>query len=300
LKNRLLDISLYLGGGPVYWLYGKRVHRDLEDNSHYRQVLGINILLSVSTIIFLICFILQSIIIRFFRSIASKMPLEISFYIWGVLLVVILIIGIEGIIAALFGHDPKLKIYSYVEDNHFRKKQSTTVMIIHQLIIIAVIILAIHSNFIASDETHKADIYMLYDDMGYIPRWVFTLGFYPESLSANKSLGPDSVVVAPLTPNTLSEALSTSKLIFIASHGAEGYIVLSDGEVFWPNNIDTNKIGADLQYVYLAGCDTGLLHDEWKASLGNTEIKTFNRLSTVAEHMKWLLIDGPKIIRALE
>lgn len=300
MENRLLNVSLYFGGVPIYWLYGKIVHKDLSDNTHYIQVLGINILVCCSFVIFLICFSIHSLIIRFFRSFALKIPLEISFYIFGVLLLICLAIGIEGIIAALFGYSPKLKVFSSYTTNRFRRRLSITITAIHQLIIIVVIIMAMHSNFIVGDEKQEANIYMLYDDMGYIPRWVFTLGFYPEALAAKKSLGINRVVVAPLTRDLLDEALSKGKLIFIASHGAEGFIMLQEGVVFWPNNIDTNRISIDLQYVYLAGCDTGLLHNEWQEVLGPVEIKTFDRLSTVIEHVKWLLIDGPKIIHSLE
>lgn len=300
MLNRLLNVSLYLGGAPIYWLFGKVTHKNLSVKTHYIQVLGINILVCCSFIIFLISFCAHTIIIRFFRSLALNIPLEISFYILGVLLIICLAVSLEGIVASLLGYNPKSKVISSFINNNFRRRLSIAIALIHQLIIITVIILAFHSSYIVGDEEEEADVYMLYDDMGYIPRWVFTLGFYPESVVARKSLGDDSVVVVPFTKNTLNEALSNGKLVYIASHGAEGFMVLQDGELLWPSDIHTNLVGDDLQYVYLSGCDTGALHNEWQDAFGPVDIKTFDRLSTVVEHIKWLLIDGPKIINSLE
>lgn len=300
MLNRLLNVSLYLGGAPIYWFYRKFTHKDLSDNSHYIQVLGINILVCFSFMIFLVVFCLHTIIIRCFRSLAFKIPLEISFYILGVLLTICFVVSIEGIVAALFGYNPKLKVLSSFIKNNFRRRLSTIITLIHQLIIITLIIVIFHSSYIVNDEKVEADVYMLYYDMGYIPRWVFTLGFYPESIAARKSLGVDSVVVAPFTKSILDKALSNGKLVYIATHGAEGFMVLQDGEFLWPSDIQTYRIGDDLQYVYLSACDSGALHSEWQDAFGPIDIKTFDRLSTVVEHVKWLIIDGPKIINSLE
>jgi len=300
MPNRLLNISLYLGGAPIYWLYGKMTQKDVWHNAHYTQVLGINILMCLGFIIFLMSFFAHTLIIRFYRALAVKLPLELSFYILGGLLLIGLAVSLEGIIAALLGYKPKLSIIASVINSNGRKRFSAAITLGHLLAIITVIIMIFHSSFLVRYEKNEADIYMLYDDMGYIPRWVFALGFYPESLAAKKSLEIDDVVVAPFTKDTLDTALRHGKLIYIAAHGADGFMVFQNGEFLWPSDIHTDLIGDDLQYVYLSACDSGKLHHEWQDVFGSAKIKTFERLSTVAEHMKWLWLDGPRIIGDLK
>jgi len=300
MPNKLLNISLYLGGAPFYWLYGKITHKNGYDNKHYTQVLGINILICFSFIIFLISFFAHTLVIRFFRNLATKLPLELSFYILGGLLIVCLAVSLEGVIAALIGYKPKLIVIASIIKTDARKRFSIAVTLIHLLTMITVMTIAFHSSYLVSNENNEADVYMFYDDMGYIPRWVFALGFYPESLAAKKSLGMGEVVVVPFTKDTLDKALNHGKLIYIAAHGAEDFMVLQDGQFLWPSDIHTDLISDNLQYVYLSACDSSKLHHEWQEAFGSAEIKTFGRLSTVAEHVKWLWFDGPKIIDALK
>lgn len=154
--------------------------------------------------------------------------------------------------------------------------------------------------YLAREDTATADVYMLYDDMGYIPRWVFTLGLYPVSRAATARWGIGRVAVVALTESTLEQALQNGRLIYIASHGADGYIMLTGELPYWPQDMAQMAIGPDLQYVYMAGCDTGFLHTAWEKAFAPAYVKTFNRLSSMSEHILWLLFEGPSVVSVLE
>src|SRR5262249_43641738 len=51
---------------------------------------------------------------------------------------------------------------------------------------------ALHASSLTRDDDEPAPVYLLYDDMGVLPRWIFTLGFYRISLAANARWGPGS------------------------------------------------------------------------------------------------------------
>lgn len=64
--------------------------------------------------------------------------------------------------------------------------------------------------------------YMLYDDMGHIPKRVFPLGFYPESIASQVRFGNNHFAVIPLNEEPFNIALDNAKLIYVAAHGANG------------------------------------------------------------------------------
>lgn len=98
----------------------------------------------------------------------------------------------------------------------------------------------------------------------------------------------------------MEDALAKGRLLFIASHGAKGSILLPTGELFGPQDLEGMVMGDQLQYVYLSGCETGMLNSEWAQVFEPAEVKTFDRLSTTIEHIYWLLKSGRKIINTLD
>ena len=161
--------------------------------------------------------------------------------------------------------------------------------------------------------------------MGLVPRWVFNLGFYRISRAATERWGPGSVVVAPLDEHHLELALQHGRFIFLACHGRDGDIGTSDllivappldaPELDGPNrglwvgrrDVDRHqepwtglRKGPSLQLVYNTACDSGVNAERWENALAPAEVKTFDRLSTVAEHIVWLWGTGPERVRGLE
>ncbi|SKC81923.1 hypothetical protein [Maledivibacter halophilus] len=300
MREKFLNISFYLGFIPFYWLYNIIRHRDYRRGYHYLQAIALNLFFFYSFIVFVICFIIHNLIMYYNCSLTSVIPLELSFYILGILVFICFIIWLEGIIAAIIGYMPKIPLYLCIISKTTRINYSIYLIIIRHILVILMIILIIHSASITQSKAEEAEIFMLYDDMGYIPREVFTFGFYRESLVAINRWGENSVAIVPLNKNTLNYALSNGRFVYIASHGANGYIVLHGGDLFWPYDLEGTHISSTLQYVYLSGCDTGLLHDEWESALMPAYVKTFDRLSATIEHIYWLIVEGPKVINSLK
>src|SRR5262249_19520219 len=155
--------------------------------------------------------------------------------------------------------------------------------------------------------------YVLYDDMGLIPRWVINVGFCRLSRAAQDRWGPQSVILGPLDEPHLRGALQHGRVVFLACHGAEGRIVGSDWWVDPAAAVASSgdgqpvrgvymrttrggqrtttwiEPGTNLRLVYNTACDGGRLADAWSNSLAPAEVKTFDRLSLVVEHLSWAL-----------
>lgn len=295
MRDKLLNIGYYFGFIPVYWLFNAIKHRDQKKSFHYLQVLAINFLVFCSFVIFIICFSIHTFILRFYRDFALTIPLEISFYLLGGLLFICILIWLEGIVSAIIGRAPSISLYS----RFTRIKSSLIITAFLHIFVILIMSVAIHSSSIAQTKVEEAEVFLLYDDMGYIPRWVFTLGFYRDSIIANNRWGNGSVAIVPLDKKTLEYALENGRFVFVSSHGVEGDIILQGGILYGPENVERANISASLQYVYLSGCDTGLKHDDWEKALTPANVKTFERLSTTFEHIYWLFFKGPDVIKSL-
>jgi hypothetical protein len=184
--------------------------------------------------------------------------------------------------------------------------------------------LALHASSLTRNDDEPAAVYLLYGEMGFVPRWVMNLGFYRVSLAARARWGPGSVVVAPLDEHHLRLALRQGRFVFLACHGRGGDITTPGLRIapspfpasgatavrgVFAANVDRDRrhgpwafleAGPDLRFVYNSACDGGRKADEWDQSLAPAEVRTFDRLSSVAEHLLWLWSDGPRRVREME
>ena len=150
------------------------------------------------------------------------------------------------------------------------------------------------------------------------------LGFYRVSLAAQARWGPGSVVVAPLDKHHLRLALRHGRFVFLACHGRAGEITTPGFRTTPPPlaeagataarglcvaNIDGDhrygrwtllEAGQDLRFVYNSACDSGSKAGAWEQALAPAEVRTFDRLSAVIEHLLWLWSDGPRRVREME
>jgi hypothetical protein len=301
MKVWILKVGNYLGLAPLVWfLYGAK-KEEKEIVQHSKQALALSLLFLCCLVIFLLCFILHQIILFASRDFFQLLPLEISFYILGVFLFLWLTLWLSGIISALRNNRlSAIPLVSWITGKNGLLWFAALWTIFFQVSVTATLAGAIHSTKIVQSARPQAEVYVLYDDMGYIPEWVFSLGFYRVSLTSFEKWGEGSVKMVPLTVANLNQALQSGRFVYVASHGAEGRIYLDNNTSLGPEGIKQEHVGAELQYVYLSGCDTGYLHTDWEKAFGAAEVKTFARLSSTSEHIIWLLIDGPKIISELQ
>ena len=301
MKTRLLNISCYVGCAPLFWLKGLPQQEKNSVRHHCQQALALSFLLFLGLLIFVACFTLQQVILYMSRDLFKAIPLEMPFYVLGGFLIGHLGLWLVSVVSAARGIVANnIPWLSRITASQKRLKFSVGWTLLLQVSIVLLIIATMHASLLTKAEITEADVYMLYDDMGYIPRWVFTLGFYRVSLVATERWGAERVVVAPLSESAIDQALQNGRLVYIASHGSEGMIALTNEDFYWPRDVNSTSIGPHLQYVYLAGCDTGFLAEAWEQAFAPAEVKTFARLSSMTEHILWLVIDGPKTLLALE
>ena len=157
---------------------------------------------------------------------------------------------------------------------------------------------ALHASTLARQRGMPGKAYMLYDDLGIVPRWIFDLGFYRMSLAATQRWGPGSVVVDLLTPESFVEALRHGRVVFVASHGINGDIHTPTFSISpWDGLAHT--VNPDIRLVYFAACDAGTKAAAWNRVLAPASVVTFNRLSAIVEHIWWLWTTGPREIRSM-
>jgi uncharacterized membrane protein len=185
-------------------------------------------------------------------------------------------------------------------------------------------VLALHASSLTRDDDKPAAVYLLYDDMGFVPRWVMNVGFYRISLAAQERWGPGNVVVAPLDQHHLELALRHGRFVYLACHGVDGEITTSELRITPPPRAEAGETpmqglyvanddaehgcgpwtlleaGPNLRLVYNSACDSGRKADEWEQALAPAEVRTFGRLSAVVEHLVWLWSEGPRRVREME
>lgn len=141
------------------------------------------------------------------------------------------------------------------------------------------------------DET-PGKVYMVYEDLGRVPHFVFSLGFYRLAKVSADVYGPGQAVDLKLTKASLRRALREAEFLFVGSHGKATGLIASPGW-FRPEDVTPGMVNPNLKYVYLTGCDSGAQADVWRKALAPAEVVTHNRLTTVLEHVWWLWVVGP-------
>lgn len=157
---------------------------------------------------------------------------------------------------------------------------------------------AIHAASLTHDDARPGELYFIYEDLGKVPRWVFTLGLYRMSLAAREHWGADSVVALRLSEDAIRRARAEGRLVVLATHGkADG--LLCNGKFVTPTQVARMPAGQKLAYVYLTSCDSGAQKEAWETAFAPAEVVTYDRLTAIVEHAWWLWFDGPEVIRGL-
>ncbi|MGQ9592454.1 MAG: hypothetical protein ACUVYA_19410, partial [Planctomycetota bacterium] len=129
-------------------------------------------------------------------------------------------------------------------------------------------------------------VYILYD-AELAQRWVFALATYRLALAADARWGRGATAVAPLTEESLREATSEGRLVYLGTHG-EGGRILVRGKLLGPADMRAwIAPGEKLQFVYLAACHAGSAAGEWARAFAPARVVTFDRNSAVLEHAAW-------------
>lgn len=298
-KRRILAASYYCGAAPVLGHFPSR-RQDPYAEHHYKQALSVYFVLLAVLFLYVLFSLFLSGVLVFRREWYENTTLEPTmlmivrraFLCW-------LVVWAFGTVWALQGSWATIPLVG-------RLARWNPLMLLslagYTLLLVTGILVAsatLHASTLTRSEGRPAKAYMLYDDMGLFPHWVFDLGFYPIARAATDRWGDDTVVVAPLSKEGLAKALAEGSFVFILSHGTEEGLYTSEFRIN-PGDAAPQGIGEDLRFVYITGCDSGALAQEWERSLAPAEVVTFDRLSAWLEHIYWLLFRGADQIRALD
>lgn len=315
MKTRLLSIAGYLGLAPELWLVTSKENKDPLLHHHIQQAFSLSLL-------GLFCFLLILIVQVLEYEIGSAFPLtdQNPYRAADVLsllpsLACWLLLGV-GLWRAAVGSASPLPVVARLSANRMTRLGSIIWGFLFQLICILLLILPLRMNYITRPQDRPASVYMLYPQERFqpfpytslgtftVPRWVFTLGFYPIAEIATARWGDGSVAVEPLTRANLNEAFQYGRLVVVASHGGYpfGTIPLSrDPEDHYsPADVALGGVSSNLQLVYLAGCYIGALENDWENALAPARVITFNRISWESEHVYWLWFIGPGLASELK
>lgn len=329
-KSRLGAVAFYLGLAPLLWRC--RIRReDPFVRYHAAQALATVLLLLVVLLVEGILFPALSCLLVCHRDLYESLPLPDG---WSpplrdALLLSLAPLGwllawLGGLTLALAGSWRVLPLVGRLA----RKPRLLRLALVGNGLALVVVVLtatlAVHASSLTRDDDQPAAAYLLYDDMGAVPRWVFNLGFYRVALAARARWGPDQVVVAPLDERHLRQALRHGRLVCLAVHGREGDVLApglritpcpsdDDGTEpprgLWVAEVDEHDrsgswtflaAGADLRFVYNSACDGGSKATEWSRALAPAEVRTFDRLSAALEHVVWLWAEAPRHVREMD
>lgn len=156
--------------------------------------------------------------------------------------------------------------------------------------------LALHASTLVRGDAAPGTVYFVYEDNGVVPRWVFGLAFYQMALETRRCYGEGEAVMLRITKENLRRALQEGTFVVVGSHGqAQG--IIAEHEWFAPHDLAPGDVGMQLREVYLAGCDSGALAQDWERALSPARVITHDRLTAVVEHAWWLWMQGPAELR---
>ncbi len=296
--HRLIAVACFFGAAPIVWISPWRRRAPLIER-HCSQALALFLALALILVINTLLFLLVSYLLVFNRTMYETQPVErIAVDIQGTLLLLWGVAWMIGAGKALLGSSRGIPYLTRLRDSHIAVRAGFAVTLVGYALILVIAGIATHASMLAQNDLRPARAYMLFDDLDWVPQWIFELGFYRIARSAASEWGPDASVVAPFTVDALDTALAHGSFVFLSSHGTDTGLYTRD-RWFTPEDAAALTKGPRLQYVYITGCDSGAQARAWEEALAPARVVTFNRLSAVAEHVYWLWFQGPAVIRTL-
>ena len=294
--RRIFAALFYTGLCGVLWPVRKRLKGPLLE-WHLRQSMAVQAILFCLIAIVIVFAVAVSYTLVFFRQWhESHTPEFYAIFILRKLFICWLVFWIYAAAHTLFSSTYPVPILHRIA----KRDRILTATSLITFILIGLIgtgwgVSRYGASLMRSDDT-PGSAYILYDDMGQYPRWLFELGFYPLAKAATEQYGEDSVVLLKLSKPHIRTALRHGEFIFIGSHGVANRLLVPGG-VFKAEDVNPSRNNPDLQYIYMTGCDQ---KSTWEAAFAPAEVESFDRLTAVLEHIWWMWITGPEKVRSLE
>lgn len=291
--------ALYLGTAP-FFVFSRRRRHNAFIHHHYTQAMGLILLglffLSLSVLLVLVI----SCLMVYYRPLYDAIHPEALlrslmrklFIVWATIWLFALLLSLMG------SRRPVLLVHWLGTRKRLALAAAISVWMLYAAAA-ASAILAFQSSRMLRNDGSPGSAYLLYEDNDRFPRWLFALGFRRCAVAAREKWGEDSVLMLKLTDHSLARALREGRFVFVGSHGTAQGLLTKEGFIE-PGHVLAMTKNPALQFVYLAGCDSGAQRATWDNAFHPATVVTYDRLTAVLEHIWWLWKRGPEIIRQLD
>ena len=196
-------------------------------------------------------------------------------------------------------------------------------------LILPISVLAFQATSMTRPCHEGADVYFLYDEGVWVPRWAFALGLYRVSRQAEHNWGKGCTVLDSLNKDNLRQAFASGKVVILATHGQEGcaityyapeYLCVGPPDTGTADEKNSSRflrmkvLGRDnkwskwenvavdgkLRLAYIFACYSGQRASQWEEHLAPAKVITYNRVSTVFDHAYWFAFTGPAELRKFQ
>ncbi|KPK34279.1 MAG: hypothetical protein AMJ65_18515 [Phycisphaerae bacterium SG8_4] len=295
LRHRILCAFLYMGVAPAAFVL--RYHHKSDFTSHHtKHALASSFITHVVLLVFVV-FRVPLIVLGIYRDDIYYAYFTRINIVTLILLIVtfsgLLILAGISVYCAIRGKSAKVPLLRRVSKKTWLPALMVPIFAVSLAFVLLMTSLSCYSVSITPEANNEATVYMLYDDAGVFPRWIFTLGFLPITRRASETLGPDSVCVCKLTREAFIQAFSSGKFIFLATHGAGPGRIYADRLTYGAPFASQASGGNRPHFIYLTACSLGKDDDSWNKEFPETEVVSFDRWSATVEHIWWLYAEGP-------
>lgn len=294
-RDRLAAAADYLCLAPLQ-LPQRELFTDRFRDAHHRFALAMFFLLLVVVALYAAGIAVVTAAIMIDRSWYEDWHIE--FKVLGILRKVFLAWGVFWLFAmatALLGREAYLPVVWRLALRTRLLLATAWVWRALYAVFLCVGLFAAHADGKLRQDARPGKVYILYEDGHRFPRWLFDIGFYPIARAAEQRFGPGEAVMLRVTKDSLHRAAKEATFLFLGTHGMKQGILVPEG-FFRATDIAHDEVNPGLQYVYMSGCDQAT---DWEEAFAPAKVVTFDRLTTVVEHILWMWFDGPDVVRGL-
>jgi len=294
---RVAAVLAYAGGLPVLALVPRWRGVPFAAH-HYRHAAIVFLLFAVAVVLSAVVLLTLSYLLVFHREVYEGRQLEVHvlaflrrmFLCWAV------VWGFAALLAVV-GSTRRVLLVSWLAAREGLVRAGGRLAVVACVVVIVASPFAVHASSLVRSDDQPGKVYFVYEDLDTFPRWIFALGFYRVALAAPDLYGPGETLLLPLGSESVARAKREGVFVVIGAHGRPQGMLYRNGWIR-PAEVRAMPGGAGLRYVYLSSCDSGSQREAWEAAFAPAEVVTFDRLSAVAEHIWWLWVRAPGVLRA--
>ncbi len=297
-SERIRALLWYVGCAPAALVWKRGKHADYAA-VHRAQALALFAFLGAIIALVLALVLALSHGMVHHRDLVERWPSEAWLLSLGrKLLIVWAVFWGYAVLRAMRGVAVPVPYMSWTVRRRWPTALGAVVLAVLLLAVLVIVPLVLVAESLVTDAPDQGRVFLIYDHLDRFPRFIFSAAALPIVRTGVARYGPGSVVMLPISRSAIETALTQGDFVIIASHGVADGLILDDG-YYRPEDVPALDADGPLQFVYLAGCDSGAQQRAWEAALHPATVKSYDRLTPVIEHLWWFWARGPTQVRAL-